>query len=486
MPTEATLGRRLKQLLKQGVVFGLTSSLQSALAFILLPLYTKYFSLDEFGGYNMLLVIAGGCNTVFYLGASSVLGRFYYDYKEKGQDKEIVSAALWLSMLGGAIQILLSLLLAEPISTRYLENPTLTLPFILCMIGNALSYPITTLTLLLRYKKKSLFYLIVTLSGLLINFAITITVLKFSDIKVCAPFIGMICSNTILITALIYSSRKDLTFRVPKTFYRTEIVYGAQFVLSSLLAYAYGSLDKFVIKEMLSVADVGVYSLGYRIGSIYHILIYLPFALVWAPLRMEYRKSPDNAFFIKKIASYYTLGSVLFIVVCMVWGNDVLELLFPQQEYAASLQIFPVVMMGYMFYGLSDIFNFGVYVNNKFLYLSLVPIVGAVINCGLNILLFGVTVSAYVYMLTYFVAAMMLFFISNKFYKLPIEWGKIANAVLLGMAAYVLFNVLDLHVLHSVIGKVMITITLLLVMWVFLLQKDEKNKVVAYVKRFKK
>ena len=77
MPTETTLGQRLKQLLKQGVVFGLTSSLQSALAFILLPLYTKYFSLEEFGGYNMLLVIAAGCNTVFYLGASSVLGRWW-------------------------------------------------------------------------------------------------------------------------------------------------------------------------------------------------------------------------------------------------------------------------------------------------------------------------------------------------------------------------------------------------------------------------
>ena len=489
MPTEVTLGQRLKQLLKQGVVFGLTSSLQSALAFILLPLYTKYFSLDEFGGYNMLLVIAAGCNTVFYLGSSSVLGRFYYDYKAKGQDKEIVSAALWLSMLGGGILIALALLLAQPISTHYLENPSLTLPFILCMIGNAMTYPITTLTLLLRYKKKSLFYLIVTLSGLLMNFCSTISILKFSDIKVCAPFIGMICSNTILLIALIYSSRKELTLKVPKEYYRTEFVYGMQFVLSSFLVYAYGSLDKFVIKEMLSVADVGVYSLGYRIGSVYHILIYLPFVLVWAPLRMEYRKSPDNALFIKKIASYYTIGSVIFIVACMVWGNDVLALLFPQQEYSVSLQIFPVVMMGYLFFGLSDIFNFGVYVNNKFLYLSLVPIVGAVINCGLNILLlpkYGVAVSAYVYMITYFVAAMLLYVISNKYYRLPMEWGRLVTAVVIGVVSFAAFNVMDISILHSVGGKIAITLTLLVIVWLLWLEREEKNKIVAYVKHFKK
>lgn len=484
-----TLGQRLKQLVSQGVIFGLTSSLQSALSFILLPLYTKYFSLDEFGGYNMLLVIAGLCNTIFYLGASSVLGRFYYDYKEKSQDKEIVSAALWLSMLGGGILIGLALLLAQPISIHYLKDPSFSLPFVLCMIGNAMSYPVTTLTLLLRYKKKSLFYLITTLSGLLLNFAITISILMFTDIKVCAPFIGLICSNAIILTALIFSSRTDLTFKVSRQYYRTEIVFGAQFVLSSLLAYAYGSLDKFVIKEALSVADVGIYSLGFRIGSLYHILIYLPFTLVWSPLRMEYRKSEDNAFFIKKIATYYTIGSMLFIVACMVWGNDILAALFSQAEYAVSLQVFPLIMIGYLFYGWTDIFNFGVYVNNKFLYLSLVPIIGAIINCGLNILLlprFGVAISAYIYMFTYFVSAMMLYTISNKYYKLPMEWIKLASAVMLILACFFMLNIEDITFAHSFVGKIVISIVLFALTWFFLTDKNEKERAIAYVRRFKK
>lgn len=484
-----TLGQRLKQLVSQGVIFGLTSSLQSALSFILLPLYTKYFSLDEFGGYNMLLVIAGLCNTIFYLGASSVLGRFYYDYREKSQDKEIVSAALWLSMLGGGILIGLALLLAQPISIHYLKDPSFSLPFVLCMIGNAMSYPVTTLTLLLRYKKKSLFYLITTLSGLLLNFAITISILMFTDIKVCAPFIGLICSNAIILTALIFNSRADLTFKVSKQYYKTEIVFGAQFVLSSLLAYAYGSLDKFVIKEALSVADVGIYSLGFRIGSLYHILIYLPFTLVWSPLRMEYRKSEDNAFFIKKIATYYTIGSMIFIVACIVWGNDILAALFPQQEYAVSLQVFPLIMIGYLFYGWTDIFNFGVYVNNKFLYLSLVPIIGAFINCGLNILLlpcFGVAASAYIYMFTYFVAAIMLYIISNKHYKLPMEWIKLAIAVMLILACFFMLNIENIALGHSCFGKIVISIVLFALTWFFLTDKNEKERAIAYVKRFKK
>lgn len=484
-----TLGQRLKQLVSQGVVFGLTSSLQTALTFILLPLYTKYFSLEEFGGYNMLLVIAGACNTVFYLGASSVLGRFYYDYKEKGKDKEIVSAAFWLSGMGSAILICLSFILANSVCTYYLKDPSLTLPFLLCMAGNALTYPITTLTLLLRYKKKSLFYLVVTLTGLLLNFFITISVLTLSDIKVCAPFIGMTCGNMILLIVLTYYSRRELTFSVPKEDLRIVFFFGSQIVLTSLLNYLYGSLDRFVIKEALSVSDVGIYSLGYRIGTLYQVLIYMPFALVWAPLRMEYRNSPDNAYFIKKITSYYTIVSAIFIVLCMVWGNGVLNILFPQQEYAVSLQIFPIIMIGYLFYGWTDIFNFGIYVSNKFYYQSIVPLVGAVLNCGLNILLlpkYGVAVSAYVFMVTFLAAAILLLVISNRYYKLTMEWGRLGFTVLLCLLIFVLLNIIDIQLAHNILGKIILTIIALSTIWIFMIEKNEKSHVVAYLKSVRK
>jgi len=480
-----TLGERLKQLVMHGLVFGLTSSLQSAFSFILLPLYTKYFSLEDFGGYNMLLVIAGVCNTIFYLGASSVLGRFYYDYKEKDQDKDIVSAAFWLSMLGATLLIILSLFLANLVCSNYLYNPSLTIPFILCMVGNALTYPITTLTLLLRYKKKSLLYLIVTLTGLILNFSITISVLTLSNIKVCAPFIGMTCGNVILLIVLTYFSRKDITIQVPRSAYRTEIIFGSQIVLTSLLNYLYGSLDKFVIKEVLSVSDVGIYSLGYRIGSLYQILIYLPFALVWAPLRMEYRKSTDNALFIKKITSYYTLGSAAFIIICMVWGNDLLSVLFPQQEYMVSLQIYPIIMLGYLFYGWADIFNFGIYVSNKFYYQSIVPIAGAVLNCGLNFILlpvFGVAISAYIFMITFIVAALLLLIISNKYYKLTMEWGRLGFTVFLCLLIFVLLNIIDIQLVHNILGKIILTIVAFSTIWIFMIDKNEKSHVVAYLK----
>ena len=204
---------------------------------------------------------------------------------------------------------------------------------------------------------------------------------------------------------------------------------------------------------------------------------------------MEYRKSPDNAYFIKKITSYYTIGSAIFIICCMVWGNDLLKILFPQQEYIISLQIFPIIMIGYLFYGWTDIFNFGIYVSNKFYYQSIVPIVGAILNCGLNLLLlpkYGVAISAYIFMITFLVAAILLLVISNKYYKLTMEWIRLSCTAALCLIVFVLLNIIDIGFGHRIIGKVSFTIIVFVVTWLFMVNKDERRHVVAYIKHFKK
>lgn len=481
-----SFGQRLKLLLKHGVIFGLTSSLQSALAFILLPLFTKFFSVEEFGVYNMILIIGAACNTIFYLGASSVLGRFYYDYKDEGRDVQLVSSAYWVSVGGGIILIIISFLFADLICGLYLDDESLKTPFILCMIGFGMNYPITTLTLLLRYKKKSIFYLIVTISGLLLNFILTLSVLYFSNQKISAPFIGLICSNLMLLVSLTWKSKSDINLKVFNSENITILKYGSQFVLSSFLVFAYQCIDKFVIKELLSISDVGVYSLGYRIASAYHILIYVPFALVWAPLRMEYRKSPNNIFFIKKITVYYTIVSVIFIIGCMIWGNSVLKILFPQSEYVLSLAIYPIIMLGYLFYGWTSIFDFGIYVSNKFIFMSIVPVICCIINTALNFILlpiYGVAASAYIYAFTFFISSIMLLVISNKYHKLYMDWKRLIGVLALCIMAIFVFNYIGQIFVNSIVFKLFSsTVVLFIIYWLFLDDK-EKAHVMSYVNK---
>lgn len=480
-----TISQRLKELLKHGAIFGLTSSIQSAVAIILLPFYTKFFSVEEFGGYSLILIISAFCQTIFYLGSSSALGRYYYDYKEQDKESEIVSSTLIISVIGGGALVVLSLIFVRTISVSYLGNEEFMYPFLLCMLASVLVYPNTVMTLLLRYKKKSNFYLLVTVGGLLINFAITFSLLYFSDIKLCAPFVGQLVSNFFIAILLLYYVKDSLTFNISKNTYKVILSFGVQVCLSSLLLYAYQSVDKVVMKECLSIADVGIYSLAYRIGSVVYILLILPFALIWAPMRMQYRSSPDNVSFIGKITSYFTLACFLFIVLCMLWGYNILKMLFPQENYNEALNMFPLIMMGFVFNGYLSIFDFGVYISNNLKYYNLILLCCTLFNIGMNLWLlpiFGMKVAAYIFILTYLLSSMLLLFVSNKFVHIPLEWGRLTILYVLGFVSYFIFYEADFIFTNMYLFKLFYTIMVLMVVWITWLNNSEKIKITSIIK----
>ena len=110
---EANLISKIKELLNHGLIYGLTSSLQNLLGFILLPILTVYYTTAEFGIYSIILLVSTLAGSLFYFGASSALGRFYFDEDSDAYRKKIVSSALFITLVGAIILILLSLFLVN-------------------------------------------------------------------------------------------------------------------------------------------------------------------------------------------------------------------------------------------------------------------------------------------------------------------------------------------------------------------------------------
>ena len=79
---------KFKELISHGFIYGLSSFLHSGLSFILLPLLTSYYSPEIFGIYSIVLLLGVVSNSIFYLGASSSLSRFYYDHKNNDHHKK--------------------------------------------------------------------------------------------------------------------------------------------------------------------------------------------------------------------------------------------------------------------------------------------------------------------------------------------------------------------------------------------------------------
>jgi O-antigen/teichoic acid export membrane protein len=116
MEREVSIKSKIKELFNHGLIYGLTSSLQSILGFLLLPILTTYYSPAEFGVYSIILLASALASAVFYFGASSALGRYYYDEDSIIYRRQIVSTALFVTIFGAILLVLFSVLFGKKLS----------------------------------------------------------------------------------------------------------------------------------------------------------------------------------------------------------------------------------------------------------------------------------------------------------------------------------------------------------------------------------
>src|SRR5215470_1356490 len=75
----AKMWNQLKQLLKHSAIYGIGNIAISLLSFLLVPLYTHYLSLAEFGVYSLMVIVYSLMSLVVDLGLSSSVSRYYFD-----------------------------------------------------------------------------------------------------------------------------------------------------------------------------------------------------------------------------------------------------------------------------------------------------------------------------------------------------------------------------------------------------------------------
>ena len=434
---------KITKLLKTSLVYGLTSSLQSVLGFVLLPILTIYYTPEIFGVYSLLLLLSALSSAIFYLGASSALGRFYLEENSDLYKNKIFTTSLVITSIGAFLLISFGLIFARLLSTFLFESDKYYLPIILILIATSFGFLLNLMTLLLRYENKAILFFIIIISGILVNFIITYSLLSKFNYGILAPIYGLLISNALSFSALLLIKIKSLTKKLKVEQFKLILSFGIQSSFAGLSFYLLDWIDRLIINELLNLNDVGIYSLGYRLGAIINIFIVVPFSLIWAPMRMQYAKSEALPSYTVKVVSYYTLIGVFFLSVTILFGEDILKIFFTNKSYANSVLIAPIIMFSLFFYGYQNIIDFGIYINNKIYYFTVMGVVLILVNVVLNfwlIPLFGYMAAAYITLITYVLSASIIYLISSFYYPIKIEFIRVFSALITIPILYYLVN----------------------------------------------
>eukprot|EP01133_Synstelium_polycarpum_P004762 gene4762-5549_t len=376
--SEQQVSKIIDVLVGHGLIYGVTSSLQNVLGFVLLPLLTVYYSPAEFGIYSIIILAGALSSAIFFFGASSALGRFYYEEDSVKFKKKIISSALFITAIGASLLIVLSFLLRNQLSTALFKSQAYGLHIFLALTAAAFGFLLNFMTLVLRYEKESKLFMAVTLAGVLINFTITYVLLTKLNYGILAPIYGNLISMGAGFCFLLVRYVSKLTYRLESDHLHQLLKFGLQTSITGLLFYLLDWVDRLIIKDLLPMQDVGIYSLGYRIAA--------------------YAKSKNNNIFMLKVTSYFTVVGCALILLAVLFSGELMTLVFKNKEFSAAATVFPIIMLSILFYGYQNIVDFGIYLHKKIYFYIVVSAFGLIFNVAMNYWLiphFGYLAAAY-------------------------------------------------------------------------------------------
>lgn len=407
-------------LYKSFSVYLVASFIERGLAFLILPVFTYYLAPDDFGMLSLLSTLFVFTLPVISLGTQSAISVAYFNEKKSDYSSYVTSTlitpiviAILLTLVGTSFGGTIADILGVP-KLWLLVIPVFSLMSII------------TSTLLIDYqiKQEPLKYGILSLSSSSVNIVLSISFVILLGMNYEGKLIGQYISILIfaIIALILLKKRGVLGNNVSKKFIKDSLLFGLPIVPHVIGGMVINMSDKIFINQILGKIDLGIYNMGFVIGSSISMLC-VSFANAIVPFSYENFAKGDDLSKQKVVKVYwiYILSMVVIVLLLSFLAPYIFDW-FINERYKTGSVFVKWISLGFFFQGCYLLFANIIYYTKKTKILFYWSFVNISINLGLNYLLitkFGTIGAAYTICISYFIFAFSVAIISRKIYPLP-------------------------------------------------------------------
>lgn len=419
-----------KKIFKHGSAYFLVSLLTKFTGFILLPIITRYLSLDEYGLYTNIQSAQQILYIFGTLALDSAYGRYIYDYNSSHKRLRLLTSTIvTVFTVWSVVYILLS------IPTLYLlvdswGHTSLLIAFLVPFISLFQQFSALNISLMQsRHNTKKL--LTITTIAYFVTQVFMLTMLTYLELKVVSFYISQFLVGFIVMTIHLKLMRKEGLIRLlvfNKITFKKNISYAIGYIPASLSSWIFMVSDRYIITYFISIAMAGKYAFIVQITMIIQVIMQ-SIQTAQTPIFIQQMKTatPDS---FNKIKNYTNV--IIFLLLCiyliMVIALPlVIELIFPD-NYHGDYLLIPILAMGAVFLAIRKMFaNFLVYFKRS-LWISASGYIPAIINLTLNFIfipMYGIYAAAWTTLFSLFSYACVVFFMAQKLCKINYDYLKI-------------------------------------------------------------
>lgn len=434
---------KLKETAFHGIIYGVGQTLSQAVGFILIPLYTRYLSPEEYGIWALLSVTTAVLVAIFGMGLLSALFRSYYLYDSEEQRRVVVSTTFYTLLFSVSVLAILGLLGGDSLSRLIFGKPDFAkYCMVICwtaglMIMEGIPFAVYRARLL------STRYIIFSIIFMIIRIAIIVylvAVMKYGVWGVVlGNFLGSLISSTVLTISISNAIILEYSINEVKRLLR----FGLPLIIVGIGGIILNLSDRYLLRVLTSLEVVGIYNLGYQFGMILLLLFVQPFGLIWVPMLFSTAKEPYAKDYYSKMLTYVLLvGTFLWLGISML-SKEVIMIITPP-EYWSAYNVVPIVCFSFVLFAMERVLGIGIALKARTEFNAISMIIVACVNITSNILLIprmGMMGAACTTLISYALLCILKYYFASRLYLVHYEWRRLLTII--GVAAGLfLFNTL--------------------------------------------
>jgi O-antigen/teichoic acid export membrane protein len=444
-----------KTLLRQSshYLFGLISSL--ALGFISFPLFTRMFSVADYGTIDLVQKVVFLAVAFGKAGMQNSTLRFFNHevFEVDPEARKRYYSTMFYSVLGISFAVTLVYVAAlQFLPATFVDRPLASILTFTCALVVTRSLQ-SILFGFLRIEEKTKAY---NVAGFIIKAATIVAVLglvRFMGTSVKTYYAATIGIELATVAAVCYPllRRGLLNFtKFDTTLLKAGLAFGLPMIIQELAGNILDSGDRWLVRMYLGADALGYYSVAYGLSGYVNTLIYTPLWMAVLPIYMRIWRSQGKEktreFLSIGMDAFLILAGALFVLATVGAHDAVVFMASPKYKVAAPL--IPTLVAGLLLYTVQVFLNAGLLIQKKTKLMAASLAGSAILNIGLNMLLLpkmGIQGAAVATLISYGVCTLVLAILSSRVLSLDFYVRSFIGYVIAALVTVLAIPYIDTH-----------------------------------------
>lgn len=423
----------LKRLITHSGIYLIANIINRGGAFLLIPLYTRYMSVTEYGALELIYSFTLVITVLLSAGMSHATLRFYFEYKDVKNRQEVITTNFAVTFLLGLLGCCILLIWSDEICILLFDSKTYKIPLLYSLLVILFSITSEILLAYLRAIENSWLYVGTSVVKFLVQVCLSSYLLVIRGQGVEGVMAANLASVFIVWLILVIFSAKHCGYQIDLNKTSRILTYSLPFFLSSIVGVVASNMDRFFIKHYLTLADVGIYGLGAKFGLILVLVVSEPFFRAYGSYRFSIIEN-ENSKEIQALVLKYIFALAVFVGLSLsLYSNDLIKLM-AKETFSKAYIIVPFIVLGYVFSTATYCFQTGILYKKKTKFMFYISFCTLVVSVLFNFSLvpfYGALGAAISFTFVKLVESVVTNFISQKLY--PMKYDVRAMSCFLGI-----------------------------------------------------